>query len=191
MEEIAAQARTSKTVIYRHLGDRQGVYLAVCESVDALILAEIEQATRESGGFEATASTRLPQLLNAVIDSYLRLVERDPDVYRFVVHRPDVRLPGGPGSNDPVTGLSGRIADNLTLLLARLTSEDGGSGRARVVAWALVGLVKESADRWLENPSGLTRADLAHHLAEFAHRGLAQHPSDTHSIGSAPWPSSR
>ena len=43
MEEIAAQAGTSKTVIYRHLGDRLGLYLAVCESVDALIL-DLEDA---------------------------------------------------------------------------------------------------------------------------------------------------
>ena len=44
MDEIAAEAGTSKTVIYRHLGDRLGLYLAVCESVDALILAEIDVA---------------------------------------------------------------------------------------------------------------------------------------------------
>ena len=44
MDEIAAEAGTSKTVIYRHLGDRLGLYLAVCESVDALILAEIDAA---------------------------------------------------------------------------------------------------------------------------------------------------
>lgn len=182
MEEIATEARTSKTVLYRHLGDRLGLYLAVCESVDARILNEIEQATRESGGFDATAAMRLPQLLNAVIDSYLRLVERDPEVYRFVVRRPDVTLPDGPGGEDPVTGLSGRIADNVALLIERLCPEDQAErGRSRVEAWALVGLVKESADRWLENPGGLTRADLAHHLAEFAYRGLAQHTPTTQS----------
>lgn len=186
MEEIAAEASTSKTVIYRHLGDRQGVYLAVCESVDARILNEIEQATRDSGSFDAAHPEHLPQMLNAVIDSYLRLVERDPEVYRFVVRRPDVTLPDGTDATDPVTGLSGRIADNLTQLLSALQPDgEDASGRSRVLAWALVGLVKESADRWLENPSGLTRADLARHLAQFAHIGLLGSPSPSGSDGSA------
>jgi AcrR family transcriptional regulator len=33
MEEIAAQAGTSKTVIYRHFGDRAGLYAAVVANV--------------------------------------------------------------------------------------------------------------------------------------------------------------
>ena len=192
MEEIAAQAGTSKTVIYRHLGDRHGVYLAVCESVDARILAEIEQATASSGGFATTAEVNLPRILGAVIDSYLRLVERDPEVYRFVVRRPDVTLPDDLPASDPVTGLSGSIADNLTHLLAQLQPDDAHTqGRNRALAWALVGMVKESADRWLENPDGLTRTDLARHLAAFAHTGLAGHGELPTSDGSAPHPRRR
>ena len=34
MDEIAAEAGTSKTVIYRHFGDKAGLYLAVVEAVD-------------------------------------------------------------------------------------------------------------------------------------------------------------
>ena len=34
MDEIAAEAGTSKTVLYRHFADRAGLYLAVVESVD-------------------------------------------------------------------------------------------------------------------------------------------------------------
>ncbi len=45
MDDIAAVAGTSKTVIYRHFSDRQGLYAAVCESVDALILHNLDLAT--------------------------------------------------------------------------------------------------------------------------------------------------
>lgn len=179
MDEIAAEAGTSKTVVYRHLGDRLGLYLAVCESVDARILTEIDQAASASGqaGAHHHHDPVGPAVLRAVIDSYLRLVERDPEVYRFVVRRPQVTLPDGPDSAgaDPVTGLSGRIADNLhaLLLTTQGRNDDEADARSRAVAWGVVGLVKESADRWLENPSGLTRAQLAHHLADLAHGGLA------------------
>lgn len=179
MDEIASEAGTSKTVIYRHLGDRLGLYLAVCESVDALILAEIDAAASATTASEdeshRPATPPGPAMLSAVIDSYLRLVERDPEVYRFVVRRPDVTLPEGPGDpSDPVTGLSGRIADNLySVLLALGPDTAQARGRARAFAWGVVGLVKESADRWLENPDGLSRAELASHLADLAHSGLA------------------
>lgn len=199
MDEIAAEAGTSKTVVYRHLGDRVGLYRAVCDSVDALILSEIQQAasaTAPGGGpgsaegtssGESTAGTGVttpePRVLGTVIDSYLRLVERDPEVYRFVVRRPQVNLPEGPADDDPVTGLSGRIADSLAELLLHFDPEHPQArARARALSWALVGLVKESADRWLENPEGLTRAELTDHLARFAHTGLrgAFTPADHH-----------
>ena len=38
MDEIAAQAGTSKTVLYRHFGDKAGLYAAVVESVHDFIL---------------------------------------------------------------------------------------------------------------------------------------------------------
>ena len=38
MDEVAATARTSKTVFYRHFTDRAGLYTAVAERVDATII---------------------------------------------------------------------------------------------------------------------------------------------------------
>lgn len=179
MDEIAVEARTSKTVIYRHLGDRLGLYLAVCDAVDARILRDMDRAARTSRNPEGVSSDltggSVLEVLRAVIDSYLKLVARDPDVYRFVVRRPQVPLPDG---TDPVTGLSSRIADNLTAVFAQLApaSTDDAAARqrrARSFAWGLVGMVKESADRWLEDPHGLEREDLAAHLAALATHGLA------------------
>src|SRR5215212_2111336 len=38
MEEIAAEAGTSKTVVYRHFSDRTGLYVAVCTRVASHLL---------------------------------------------------------------------------------------------------------------------------------------------------------
>src|SRR6476660_5825115 len=88
MDDIAAVAGTSKTVIYRHFADRQGLYAAVCESVDALILRDLGQAMgADSGhGVDLASAARHPkELIEGAIDAYLKLVEKDPEVYRFVV----------------------------------------------------------------------------------------------------------
>ena len=56
MDEIAARAKTSKTVLYRHFGDKSGLYRAVVESVEQYILrklplddAELVVASRPTG----------------------------------------------------------------------------------------------------------------------------------------------
>ena len=41
MEEIAAEAGTSKTVVYRHFGDRAELYLAVCNRVASQLLPKL------------------------------------------------------------------------------------------------------------------------------------------------------
>lgn len=176
MDEIAAEAGTSKTVIYRHLGDRTGLYLAVCEVADGLILGDFEKALH-AGGMTDALTRPLPSdvrpLLVAVIDSYLRLVERDPELYRFVVRRP--LLDTAP-DHDPIVGLTDAIADRLAgIFTAALTGvrEDAASA-ARLWSHGLIGFVRESADRWLaespdERPS---REQIVGLLAEFAAGGL-------------------
>ena len=41
MDEIAAFSKTSKTVLYRHFGDKAGLYRAVVESVHEFILRKL------------------------------------------------------------------------------------------------------------------------------------------------------
>src|SRR5690242_11750349 len=72
MDEIAAVAGTSKTVVYRHFTDRQGLYAAVCESVDALILRDLGQAMgADSGhGVDLASAARHPrELIEGAIDA--------------------------------------------------------------------------------------------------------------------------
>lgn len=170
MEEIAAVAGTSKTVIYRHLGDRLGLYLAVCASVDRLILSDFGAALEASGATLRVPSDNRHDVLVAAIDSYFALVEHDPEVYRFVTRPPQVDVPR---DADPVTGLSASIAGQLTDILAVDLHESGRKGGlAPILAHGLVGLVRESADRWMTDPDRAPRSVIVNQLAEFAAVGL-------------------
>lgn len=173
MDEIAAAAGTSKTVIYRHLGDRLGLYLAVCEAVDSIILDDFDKALRTGVDLDDPASLRTTDphaVLVAVIDSYLALVEQDPELYRFVIRRPLVDVPP---EADPVAGLTDAIAGRLTDIFAA-SLRAAGQDPAPAATWghALVGYVREAADRWLADPQRPPRAQVVEHLAQFASIGL-------------------
>ncbi|NHB84264.1 helix-turn-helix transcriptional regulator [Tessaracoccus sp. HDW20] len=45
MDEIAAQAKTSKTVLYRHFGDKAGLYREIVSSVHDYILRTLPSRT--------------------------------------------------------------------------------------------------------------------------------------------------
>ncbi len=161
MDEIAALAGTSKPVLYRHFGDKSGVHRAVTQLVGDRISSEIELAIEASR--RSDSSPRLA--VTAVVEHYLALVERDPQVYRFVVSeppRPD---------DDPVRSLSARIAAQL-----RGHLEEAGLPPSTAEVWApaLVGLVRAAADDWLAGGAGstLNRDELATSLTRLAWWGL-------------------
>lgn len=172
MDEIAAQAGTSKTVIYRHLGDRLGLYLAVCEAVDAQIMADLNTALAATGDSPSrTLAGGDPEaVLVAVIDAYLHLVESDPEVYRFVVRRPLLDVPP---QDDPVVGLTDAIAETLDqIFTAALTSAGRDPAPARTWAHGLIGFVREAADRWLSTADRPPREVVVKQLADFTAFGL-------------------
>jgi AcrR family transcriptional regulator len=171
MDDIAAVAGTSKTVIYRHFTDRQGLYAAVSASVDARILRDLEQAMGATGDDLGDTGAAPRALIAAAIDSYLALVERDPEVYRFVVNAP---LLDAPSAGDPAGPVTGHIADRLgSVIAAALRAAGRDVDAAGVWAAGLVGMVRAAADRWLATPAGMTRAVLTEHLTDLAWSGLS------------------
>jgi AcrR family transcriptional regulator len=169
MDEIAAEAGTSKTVLYRHFGDKAGLYLAVVESVDRLVTGDLHRALEEAPS--ATELAGSASLIRAAVDSYLALVERDPEVYRFVVAHPLLDRPVG---EDPVTGLTSRIGNELAALIAAgLTSAGRDAAAAGALAHGVVGLVRAAADHWLATPEPLSRNELTRQLSTLIGGGLA------------------
>jgi AcrR family transcriptional regulator len=160
MEEIAAEAGTSKTVVYRHFADRSQLHLAVCARVAERLLAELRAALQTGG------SPR--RMIADAIETYLAFCEADPELYRFVVHQPQ-----GDGP-DPITSLSGLVAEQASAVLADALAAAGRDPAvARPWGHGLIGLVRASADWWLQAGRPMIRSELAAHLTDLAWAGLS------------------
>ncbi len=164
MDEIAAVAGTSKTVLYRHFADKGQLYLAVTEAVHALIARDVGASVVRAGATDARAAVA------AAADAYLALVERDPEVYRFVVERPLLAGGQSPGDADPVRGLVQLVGQQVGETLA-----SAGAPADRAATWghALVGMVRAAADEWIDSPSPAPRHVLVEQLVDLAWGGLA------------------
>ena len=180
VDEIAAEAGTSKTALYRHFADKEQLYLAVAERVSRRILADLVTA--------AAAHEHPRAALRALVSTYLRLVADDPDVYWFVTHRPPGS--GGAGSSggssggsaDPLAGLSSAVSAELAAeITRRLTAAGIDASAAPAWAHGLVGMVRAATDHWMRqrttDPSGCATADeLASQLTALAWGGLSRAP---------------
>ena len=108
MDEIAAEAGTSKTVVYRHFADRAELYLAVCNRVAAQLLPKLRAAIE--------SNSRPREMVAAAIDTYLAFLEADPELYRFVVHPQGHSGHFGPAH--PVDSLSEVVGDQAASAIA-------------------------------------------------------------------------
>jgi AcrR family transcriptional regulator len=162
MDEIAAEAGTSKTVVYRHFADRTELYTAVCTRVAEQLLPKLRAA------MDSSAEPR--QMLAAAIDTYLAFLEADPELYRFVVHQ----QPPGTTDPDPISNLSDLVGDQAAALMA-LTCAQSGRDPAAAEPWGrgLVGMVRSAADWWLGANRPMLRSELAAHLTDLAWAGLS------------------
>ena len=153
LDEIAAEAGTSKPVIYRHFGDRPGLYRAVVEKTAQFILDDLQTLV----GRERPDD--LSGLVRDLANGYLQLVQRDPEIYRFVMSRP---LVDGDLTDDPVAGLTMRSGERIAGL-----RRAGGYPQARADTWghALVGCVRAATDQWIRagmpRPAEAVATDLA------------------------------
>lgn len=152
MDDIAAAAGTSKTVIYRHFGGRTGLYLAIVEAVDRRILTDLGRATVE------TDPDDVPALVAAMVQEYLQLVQKDPEIYRFVVTRP---MLDGPVTDDPVASLTGHIgAEVAGVIEGYLRRRGAATDCATTWGHGIVGFIRAATDQWMAGESDRPAADV-------------------------------
>lgn len=171
MDDIAAAAGTSKTVFYRHFADRSGLFNAVAEHVDALIFRNLTKALGAADQDLIDVEESPRALISAAIDSYLQLVEKDPEVYRFIVNAP---LLDAPSMGDPAVRVTNHISDQIAAVIRGALLESGqDTAAADVWGPGVVGMVRAAADQWLASPTRTTRAGLTQHLTDLAWSGLS------------------
>lgn len=168
MDEIAAAAGTSKTVVYRHFADRAELYLAVSARVADDLLPRLRRAVTDTAGPH--------EMMAAAVDTYLAFVEADPELYRFVVHHVPQGRAGqfGPTSDtDPIGSLSDLVGHQAAALI-RTALRRAGRSTDSAEPWghALVGLVRATADWWLRAGRPIPRATLTAQLTGLAWTGL-------------------
>src|SRR3954465_518324 len=136
MAAIAAEAGTTKPILYRHFGDKGGLYHALAERHTEELLASIRTAL-------AVHHTPRARTV-AAIDAYLAVIEQQPEVYRFLVQRAAAEEPTVAGH---VVFFQRRLAEEVALVI----QPDGDvpadrAHRAQAWAYGLVGMVRAAGD---------------------------------------------
>jgi len=177
MNLIAAEAGITKPILYRHFGDKGGLYRALAARHVDRLLARLRAALITRGGL--TVRTR------ATVDAYLAAVEEQPQVYRFLMERAaaeDVDVRG------QVLGFVRRFGDELAAgLQAEATLAPLAEVRAQVWAHGIAGMVQAAGDWWLDHPD-VPRAAVVDELIAlmFGEFGLGTPSLDPAAVDSPP-----
>jgi AcrR family transcriptional regulator len=162
MAAIAVEAGITKPILYRHFGDKGGLYRALAERHTEHLLGSVRSALASND------SPRTRTL--AAVDAYLALIEERPEVYRFLIDRAAAEEPSVAGQ---VAFFQRRLAEELA---ATIRTDLGMSEveRLRSEVWAhgLVGLVQSAGDWWLADRP-MPRSELVEEIVGLLFGGLA------------------
>jgi AcrR family transcriptional regulator len=159
MDEIATEAGITKPVLYRHFGDKDGLYEALTQRYVDELTAVLRPA----------AETREPRArLAATIDAYLSYVEREPERYRFLL------TASGQSRTSPLVAEFRRrqVADCLFTAVDSLRRAGLDPGFADPWAHCVSGMIRSAGISWLETRS-LPRARLVDYLTTILWDGFS------------------
>jgi AcrR family transcriptional regulator len=150
MDELASEAGITKPVLYRHFGDKDGLYEALTRSY----VDELARALRPAVEADDPRSR-----LAATIDAYLSYVEREPRRYRFLLHA------GEQPRTAPIVAEFRRkhIANCAFTAEENLQKAGLDPGFAEPWAQCVNGMVRAAGSSWLESRS-LPRSLLVQYL---------------------------
>jgi AcrR family transcriptional regulator len=161
MERLAAAGGVTKPILYRHFRDRDGLITAISERFAADLLEEIFQP------LQAGALDPRDQLV-ATVDAYVSFVEREPNLYRFLVQQAARR----PEGQSHVSDLIDTIAKQVAVVIGeRLRALGFDSGPAVAWSYGIIGLVHQAADWWVDDRT-MPRERLVDYLTGLLWEGL-------------------
>jgi AcrR family transcriptional regulator len=161
MDDVSAVSGVAKPVFYRYFKDKADLFLSVGREVGERLVADVVAA------LEGTQNPRA--MIAAAVDTFLRAVEDDPEVYRFVLQRP--------ANAETATDYSAVISKHASRVIGDLLREVGmDTGAAEPWGFAMVGAVRSAAERWLDEPT-MSRPALAGYLTNLLWAGSRHEPT--------------
>ena len=139
MTAIAAEAGITKPILYRHFGDKGGLYRALAERY----VQPVVDAVRATLGAPGDRRERAA----ATVDAYLAFIEANPQIYRFLMHRAYVEDAAAHSVvSEFVRRIGAAIAQTLRDEFALTPQQEQAAE-----AWghALVGMMQVASDWWL------------------------------------------
>lgn len=168
MNAIAAEAGITKPILYRHFGDKGGLYRALAQRHTDALLSNLRAA------LDAPAERR--RRVENTLDTYLTAIETRPQVYRFLMH-PSDDAPAPEQGFD--TGrhsvpLLRRLGEELGQVIAeRVDLGADGEETARIWGHGIVGMMHAAGDWWLGDRP-VPRERLVRSLADLLWGRLAE-----------------
>lgn len=160
MDDVTAVSGIAKPVFYRYFTDKADLFRAVGRSIAEDVVDDVS-AVLDPG-------VHPRQMLERGIDAFLRYIEDDSELYRFVLH-PPLDKPSTDTVGDYGTVLGLRIA---SLIGDLLRASGGDAGAAEPWGFGIVGTVRSAGERWLEQRT-MTREALTGYLTELLWSGAA------------------
>ncbi len=160
MASIAADAGISKPILYRHFGDKSGLYQALAERHVRVLVEAVCAAFSRPGQIRDRA--------HAAIDTYLAAIAANRQLYRFLIHRASAEDTATHSAMSAlIRGLGGEIAE---IILADGLLDD--PVRVHIWSHATVGMVQAAGEWWLDHP-GVPRATVVDSLVALILDGLS------------------
>jgi AcrR family transcriptional regulator len=165
MEEMATAGGITKPILYRHFVDRDGLVSAVTETALREIGSILDVKLGEA------LSDEPPHSIRATIDAFFEYVEREPELYRFIVEN-DARR-GGPATVAFTERIAERVADTLAHGLV-----ERGLDPSPAAIWgrAIVGMVQKTA-AWWSGGADVSRQEAVDTLTNLVWVGMVGSPT--------------
>ena len=161
MEQLAKAGGVTKPILYRHFGDRDGLIQAIAARFSTDLLTSVTTPL--------AADSDARDLLRSTVDSYVSFIERDPNLYRFMMQQQPERVDG--------LASMGSLIDLIARQVAQVAGErlrEAGRDSGAAVPWAygIIGLVHQAGDWWVDDQT-MTRETLVNYLVSLLWDGLA------------------
>lgn len=162
MDDFAEEAGASKPKLYRHFGDRAGLYSAVAARLGSMMW-ESAQSTLLSGQADSTVD----ELFRSAVSAYVSLVDEHPAVVRFLMtnHMFQYSESGEGGAADQLRSAMEIISDEFARGLREVDAEESP---VAVAVASILGAGLSATQWWIDHgrQNGMSRDMFAAHLCQ-------------------------